>query len=180
MKEITSTVYKAFDGKEFTDSKECGQYEFEITKDLTLKTFDVNIPLKDDFCTYTAYLINNEMEFNMMFTHYYYKSDNSYGIEEYEGAGWYLVQLSDNVWVEIFKLSDIIAKYTGMLADIAKKTMEFGNETQMINTAKYSDFCDDAEKMRDFAILTKDEFLMSYSYLTEEEYDLTARKVGKK
>ena len=33
--------------------------------------------------------------------------------------------------------------------------------------------------MRDFAILTKDEFLMSYSYLTEEEYDLTARKVGK-
>ena len=61
MKEITSTVYKAFDGKEFTDSKECGQYEFEITKDLTLKTFDVNIPLEDDFCTYTAYLINNEI-----------------------------------------------------------------------------------------------------------------------
>ena len=26
MKEITSTVYKAFDGKEFTDKGECGQY----------------------------------------------------------------------------------------------------------------------------------------------------------
>ena len=50
----------------------------------------------------------------------------------------------------------------------------------MINTVKYTDFCDDAEKMRDFAIMTKNEFLMSYSYLTEEEYDLTARKVWKK
>lgn len=179
MKEITRTVYKAFDGKEFTDSKECGQYEFEITKDLTLKTFDVNIPLGDDLCTYTACLVNNEMEFNMMFTHYYYKSDNSYGIEEYEGAGWYLIQLSYCGWVEIFKLSDIVAKYTNMLADIAKKTMESRDETQTTNTAKCTDFCDDAEKMRDFAILTKDEFLMSYSYLTEEEYDLTARKVGK-
>ena len=28
MKEITSTVYKAFDGKEFTDKGECGQYEY--------------------------------------------------------------------------------------------------------------------------------------------------------
>lgn len=34
-------------------------------------------------------------------------------------------------------------------------------------------FIDDEEKMRDFRILTKDEFLRSYSYLTEEEYDVT-------
>lgn len=101
MKEITSTVYKAFDGKEFTDKGECGQYEFNITKDLTLTTFNVNIPLADDICTYTACMVNNEMEFNMMFTHYYYKSDNNYGIEEYAGDGWYLIQLSDNGWVEI-------------------------------------------------------------------------------
>lgn len=125
MKEITSTVYKAFDGKEFTDKTECGQYEFNITKDLALKTFKIDIPLADDLCTYTACLVNNEMEFNMMFTHYYYKSDNNYGIEKYEGAGWYLVQLSDNGWVEIFKLSDMVEKFTDMLADIAKKTMEF-------------------------------------------------------
>ena len=128
MKEITSTVYKAFDGKEFTDSKECGQYEFEITKELTLKTFDVSIPLGNDLCTHTVCLVNNEMEFNMMFTHYYYKTDSNYGIEKYEGAGWYLIQLSDNGWVEIFKLSDIVAKFTGMLADIAKKTMDFKEE----------------------------------------------------
>lgn len=39
-------------------------------------------------------------------------------------------------------------------------------------------FIDDEEKMRDFAILSKDRFLESYSYLTEEEYDNTARLVN--
>lgn len=36
-------------------------------------------------------------------------------------------------------------------------------------------FIDDAEKMRDFKVLTKEEFLKSYSYLTEEEYDNTMK-----
>ena len=35
---------------------------------------------------------------------------------------------------------------------------------------------DDKEKMKDFKLLTKAEFLSSYSYLTEEEYDLTKQK----
>lgn len=39
----------------------------------------------------------------------------------------------------------------------------------------YISFLDDKEKMADFAILSKEEFLASYSYLTEEEYDATAR-----
>lgn len=43
----------------------------------------------------------------------------------------------------------------------------------MIN---YKDFTDDKEKMRDFKLLTRTEFLSSYSYLTEEEYDLTKQK----
>ena len=34
-------------------------------------------------------------------------------------------------------------------------------------------FLNDKEKMIDFKILTKEEFLKSYSYLTEEEYDNT-------
>ena len=38
-------------------------------------------------------------------------------------------------------------------------------------------FTDDTEKMRDFFELTKDEFLASYSYLTEAEYDATAAAV---
>ena len=39
----------------------------------------------------------------------------------------------------------------------------------------YMPFIDDVEKMRDFVELTRSEFLKSYSYLTEEEYDLTAK-----
>lgn len=35
------------------------------------------------------------------------------------------------------------------------------------------DFLTDGEKLVDFFALTKDEFLASYSYLTEEEYDST-------
>jgi len=42
---------------------------------------------------------------------------------------------------------------------------------------KLTDFTDDKEKMRDFFLLTKEEFLRSYSYLTEIEYDLTAEAV---
>ena len=36
-------------------------------------------------------------------------------------------------------------------------------------------FLDDIEKMIDFKILTKKEFLKFYSYLTEEEYDNTLK-----
>lgn len=42
---------------------------------------------------------------------------------------------------------------------------------------KITPFIDDGEKMRDFFELTKEEFLDSYSYLTEEEYDTTAEYV---
>lgn len=65
----------------------------------------------------------------------------------------------------IFNINDV--------SDIAEDS---GGKT--FSTAiKYTDFLDDKEKMKDFAILTKEEFLMSYSYLTEEEYDLTAEKI---
>ena len=38
---------------------------------------------------------------------------------------------------------------------------------------KDSNFIDDVEKMKDFNILSKKEFLQSYSYITETEYDNT-------
>ena len=41
----------------------------------------------------------------------------------------------------------------------------------------YTDFIDDIEKMHDFCILSKEEFLNSYSYLSEIEYDLTLQKI---
>ena len=43
---------------------------------------------------------------------------------------------------------------------------------------EYVSFTDDKEKMRDFYILSKQEFLQSYSYLTELEYDLTVKEVS--
>lgn len=46
-------------------------------------------------------------------------------------------------------------------------------------TIKYRDFLDDEEKMRDFKKLSKDDFLRSYSYLTEKEYDLTRKKINR-
>ena len=40
-----------------------------------------------------------------------------------------------------------------------------------------TDFTDDKEKMVDFNKLTKQEFLDSYSYLTEQEYELTMNQI---
>ena len=42
---------------------------------------------------------------------------------------------------------------------------------------KPTSFISDEEKMLDFCLLSKNEFLASYSYLTETEYDLTAAEV---
>ena len=42
-----------------------------------------------------------------------------------------------------------------------------------IEEFKKGNFITDTEKMRDFKELSKEEFLKSYSYLTEEEYDNT-------
>jgi len=44
---------------------------------------------------------------------------------------------------------------------------------------KFTDFTDDEEKMKDFLILDKKRFLEMYSYLTEEEYNLTKNKLNK-
>lgn len=44
------------------------------------------------------------------------------------------------------------------------------------NEFKNANFINDEEKMRDFKVLSKEEFLASYSYLTEKEYDNTYNK----
>lgn len=41
------------------------------------------------------------------------------------------------------------------------------------------DFIDDKDKMQDYFELTKDEFLKSYSYLTEDDYDATTKALEK-
>jgi len=55
------------------------------------------------------------------------------------------------------------------------KTYHTANIRMILN---YTDFTDDKEKMKDFFYLTKERFLESYSYLTEEEYNLTLKKVN--
>ena len=52
------------------------------------------------------------------------------------------------------------------------------NEANYPSSLSKSNFLDDDEKMADFEILTKEEFLTSYSYLTEQEYDNTKREVN--
>jgi hypothetical protein len=42
------------------------------------------------------------------------------------------------------------------------------------------DFTTDWEKMRDYFQISKEEFLASYSYVSEAEYDATAKIVEKK
>lgn len=45
------------------------------------------------------------------------------------------------------------------------------------NVTTYTDFITDLDKMRDFFEMSKEEFLLFYSYLEEIEYNLTAAKL---
>ena len=53
-------------------------------------------------------------------------------------------------------------------------------EEELYKSLKNLSFANDIEKMRDFDNLSKEEFLSSYSYLTEEAYDATARELSLK
>ena len=59
----------------------------------------------------------------------------------------------------------------GELRERRNKTM---SKAEVFNQS----FADDAEKMIDFNTLTKEEFLQSYSYLTEAEYEATLQEVN--
>ena len=45
------------------------------------------------------------------------------------------------------------------------------------NVTTYTDFITDLDKMRDFFEMSKEEFLLFYSYIKEIEYNLTAAKL---
>ena len=49
--------------------------------------------------------------------------------------------------------------------------------TKDINVINESNFIDDEEKMIDFNTITKEQFLNSYSYITELEYDNTLKQL---
>lgn len=52
------------------------------------------------------------------------------------------------------------------------------SDVKVTETWPFCSFINDKEKMRDYFSLSKREFLESYSYLTEEEYDMTAKEVS--
>ena len=126
MKEITSTVYKAFDGKEFVSRNDCVEYEANAFKDVNLQKFDVHIPYGDDgFYTHVAYKITSENEFNMFMTYLKYNYSDIYGIEEYSGNGWYMTTTSESDWVDVHLLSNVVEDFTHMLSEIAENTLKF-------------------------------------------------------
>ena len=75
--------------------------------------------------TYVAYKINSENEFNMLMAYLTYNYGDIYGIEEYSGNGWYMVTKSENDWVEVYLLNDVVKDFTKMLAEIAENTLKF-------------------------------------------------------
>jgi len=64
-----------------------------------------------------------------------------------------------------------------MLTEELQKTYKLQDDLIEAITKK-ANFLNDIEKMHDFRILTKKEFLQSYSYLTEQEYDNTTKAVN--
>lgn len=75
-----------------------------------------------------------------------------------------IVKLEQDLWDKMQELHDILLAYERM-------------ENRKIEP---HDFLDDSEKMRDFCELSKEDFLASYSYLTEEDYNLTMNKLVNK
>lgn len=51
------------------------------------------------------------------------------------------------------------------------------NVKYTIDGVEFWSFIDDEEKMRDLLVMSKYDFLDSYSYLTEPEYDATVQNV---
>jgi hypothetical protein len=65
-----------------------------------------------------------------------------------------------------------------LVANKALSVME--SQTPIFRYQQADNFINDYEKMQDFRELTKDEFLASYSYLTEDEYYATAYELSQR
>lgn len=81
----------------------------------------------------------------------------------------------DNDTVQIMN-NDIIKNYQISTVSIDEITKDF-EEKPISSPVFEGSFINDEEKMRDFNELSKEEFLTSYSYLTEAEYEATALDV---
>ena len=79
----------------------------------------------------------------------------------------------DDTQLETLKACEVVKQFLKYLPS------SFTNDPtpNKIKNTEYSDFCDDAEKMLDFVNLSKEEFLKSYSYIHELEYNATRSKM---
>lgn len=73
------------------------------------------------------------------------------------------------------KVSELAQELNALTSQ--KKEQETASHSPVGNEPKeLTSFIDDEEKMRDFRKITKEEFLESYSYLTEAEYEMTEKE----
>lgn len=73
-------------------------------------------------------------------------------------------------------LLDYIEKLKKDVKKARKEKKRWKRKYTDLKRINYLSFSDDEDKMRDFWNLSKENFLKSYSYLTEEEYDATAKE----
>ena len=94
-------------------------------------------------------------------------------------------QLKDEITEYLYNREDILGEDTQADWDALGEIQRMDDDGQIYKLSfdpdghfgftitPFNHFADDPEKMIDFKELDKDEFLRSYSYLTEEEYDNT-------
>ena len=78
----------------------------------------------------------------------------------------------DDTQLETLRACEVVKQFLKYLPDL----FENDDTPNIQSFVEYSHFCDDKEKMADFDRLSKDEFLDSYSYIHEKEYNATRRK----
>ena len=126
---------------------------------------------------YTVY--SSEKVEGLIFTVY----DDGDGCAEYNGNQIATFDLVNEPCIHLVSETDIIPlNYNdGRNLDYAVSYIEDSvlkqNYVQGLDDNRSSDFLDDIEKMSDFVVLSKEQFLESYSYLTEKEYDDTVNAI---
>ena len=108
------------------------------------------------------------------YVYLYRTSDDKTGVVRANSLAEAIDRLSDyynytNTLVSITQLNEMDNDYG---------VVEFSKKDQKGNLTK--DFIDDHEKMIDLFTTSKEDFLLVYSYLTEEEYDATINEAVKR
>lgn len=88
--------------------------------------------------------------------------------------------MPDNTTVAVYNLDTGNTKilYVGDVDTMVEGMLEFNVYEYLENRNNSKNtFVDDNEKMKDFYVLSKEEFLKSYSYLTDAEYEATKKQV---